>query len=79
MEIKICDDTSVEEMGSHDKSCYVKNGLSHEFDVLHDFTSDMDKMTEELTLKHLFVLPNETWKTVSGNMSKSQNMERTHE
>ena len=32
-EIKIYDDTSVEEMGSHDQSCYVKNGLSHEFDL----------------------------------------------
>ena len=37
-EIKIYDDTSVEEMVSHDESCYVKNGLRHEFDVLHDFT-----------------------------------------
>ena len=37
---------------------------------MYDFTTDMEKMTEELALKDFPVLPNETWKIVSGNMNK---------
>ena len=49
--IKVFIDGTIEEKGSHDKTCYVKCGVVEESYTIEDFTSEMAKMTEDLALK----------------------------
>ena len=68
--IKIYLDGKFEEKGEHDHACYLKNSLDIDDQINNDFTLEMNKMTEDIALKTLSILPNGIWRIISEEINK---------
>ena len=69
-QIKTCVGVTIEEKVKHEHSYCIKNSLDVDDQIVNGYSSEINKMTKDLVLKNLSLMPNETWKFFSEEMNK---------